>query len=145
MARDNEQDTLKFHLILGGTMMLIIALVWQLASQSAAPEAPALPEYYIIVEEASWGKECEQTYREYSSKVEPALNNVLSRVSQICNLKTSCTVPANSKTLQKNPYAQCIKSLHVQYRCSEAGLLKQVDAYNNSTATLDCRSVPKDL
>ncbi|MEZ5691484.1 MAG: hypothetical protein R3D71_07460 [Rickettsiales bacterium] len=156
----------KIHLI----VVVIISLVLLLAAKMIVP-APeqntptpvnnptSLSPYKIVIERASWGLNClksklyqkqnntENSYNYYddsNDKGNRKENNVLYRVSQLCNGKSKCDFPINTYNLGEDPFPTCgYKILHVEYRCFEIDRLRVLETKNNQL-NIDCDAMLGD-
>lgn len=104
--------------------------------------------YAITIESASWGINC-RTYTTDTSEKDPYLqqtsnepklkeNNVLFKLSQLCNGRVKCDISLESGVLGSDPSPDCgYKRLQVEYRCFTVDHLRKIDSAEN-TVTIDC-------
>ena len=114
---------------------MIVLLMWQFIPK--APEPAPLPEdvvndqadgKFIRISSASWALNCleyrknEPTYSADEDKRLPIRrDNVLVKVSKLCNGKNTCEVTNSASGLgasgDRNPDKDCQKQLEIEYRC----------------------------
>lgn len=147
----------KFHAIaLTGICAAITAVYFLLAPKTPQPSVDGSQKSELLIEvySATWGLECNDYIREQSAAplqrnekgeivphVPVALvteNNVLPIVSEWCNGKLSCDVSANSKSLESEPIAACLKKLNIKYRCFSFDSLRSLVLEENQTGKIDC-------
>ncbi len=119
------------------------------AVQTAAPISP----YYITVIRASWGLNCLEKANNYSENTSPQPyadnstpikeDNVLLRVSAICNGKPTCQIPLNSNALGADPMPNCSKTLQVDYRCFAVDRLR-IGKADSGVLGIDCETPFKE-
>jgi hypothetical protein len=87
--------------------------------------------YKIKIEHANWGLNCHNS----TNKNE---DNVLDRVSQICNGRSKCAIAINTSTLGEDPVLGCgYKILKVDYRCFTVDRLNSIKA-KEGALLIDC-------
>lgn len=116
-------------------------------SQQVHPLPVIGSKYTIMIERASWGLNCRTStdksvggnyVQSNNNDTEIKENNVLYRVSQLCNGKSKCDILIDPAVLGNDPFPNCgYKALQVEYRCFS------IDRLRNSTVsggilTIDC-------
>ena len=105
------------------------------ADQTVTTTLSPRSSYSITVERASWGLNCNSVYNDkYNSpsKSEEANSNVtkednvLYKVSILCNGKSKCDIPINTDVLGADPFPGCgYKNLQIEYRCFSVDRLRK--------------------
>ncbi len=131
--------------------------------QVAPPPKPVVVSpYSITISSASWGLNCRDYYtkRNYGktqgynnaddddalatalSKIKE--NNVLYKVSQLCNDKSQCEIAISTSVLGDDPLPNCgYKELRVEYRCFAVDRLRKAKSANE-TIRINCDQEAKD-
>ena len=131
--------------------------------QVALPPKPIIiSPYSITVSSASWGLNCRDYYarRNYGktqgynnqddidaiaaalSKIKE--NNVLYKVSQLCNDKSQCEIAISTSVLGDDPIPNCgYKELRVEYRCFAVDRLRRAKSANDAIR-INCDQEVKD-
>ena len=104
---------------------------------------------FVQVDTASWGVNCNSIYvapTVINGKAQPPVtvhtNNVLRRVSALCNGKTGCEIPVSASTLGDDPLPNCDKHLVVEYRCFTFDKIHRLDKKDKATLEIDCNAAP---
>lgn len=107
----------KFHLLAIMAIAFFVIFASQFFEQKPVEvPAPQVSPYNITVVRASWGLECNGQEGLASNAVSE--NNVRDKVSALCNGKTECLIPVDSRVLGNDPAPKCYnKQLSVDYRC----------------------------
>lgn len=144
----------RMHLILVGVILVVtfVALVasGQIHFGKPGSEAEAAEDMAMLVTvSATWGENCNDyiasmsganTYNHQAGALSPIKrDNVLRRVSTICDAKKACAFPINAEMLGPDPAPGCTKALTMDYRCSETGVTTRITAYTGSELSIDCR------
>lgn len=122
----------KHHLIIVIVIILGVYLAWQGMNKDPVeePAAPAVAvsPYAISILHATWGGRCgnafqdmDPSYDNYAKNTpdsaRPQEDNVLSKISDMCNGKMECSITVNQASLGELPRDCVEKSLEVEYRC----------------------------
>ena len=126
----------KTHLVVVSCIVIAVLLMWQFMLHSNAPVSTttAIPEkppaertYSISVTHASWGVNCRNIILNNDSTREAFLtksnnklreDNVLEKISHLCNGRATCTVNIDEPSLGADPSPECnSKLLEIEYRC----------------------------
>ena len=123
------------HLTVISCIILAVLLMWQLMLRSNSPvpastnipeNVPAERSYSISVTHASWGLNCRNmafnnnTREAFLAKSNNTLHedNVLEKVSHLCNGHVTCNVNIDEPSLGADPSPECnSKTLEIEYRC----------------------------
>lgn len=125
----------KIHLIIISVIIVMVFLVWSMSGSEPPPPAPVpvaqkVSSYSIAISHASWGLNCAKrpvsvnnstsSYDTFAgtdvaSKFHE--DNVLLKVSEICNGKLQCDIPFTPDILGDDPQPDCDKVLDIEYRC----------------------------
>ena len=124
----------KFHIIVVSSLIFIMIVAWVVLSNKPAVVAASKTEnstYSVTITHASWGLNCLQAEEggygvqqatplylneKNSQTLKP--DNVLVKVSALCNGKLTCTIPIKPEILGTDPAPDCFsKLLEVEYRC----------------------------
>lgn len=148
----------KFHGIALAVICGLITIMYLiLAPKPVAPVDNTLRgDRYIEIYSATWGQECNAYIRQIIANP-PApqkdengeiikrpelkvveLNNVLPRVSEICNGRLECEIATNSETLGVEPLPSCFKRLEMSYRCFSYDRLWKRSIDQGKIEKIDC-------
>lgn len=156
------QKNFKFHAIaIAIICVLVVVLYLAVGPRASGPTGAPTPksgERQVRIYSASWGLNCNEeidrlandgpaTYQRDDkgnvlppkrySKVAP--DNVLERVSLLCNNHYSCEIRADSDLLGINPIDVCYKDLVVTYRCEAFEPPKTLTLNQGDTQIIDCQ------
>jgi len=124
----------KIHLIIIVFIIFAVLISWHWMSDTPVKIAVPQPEtsrFSIIVVHASWGLNCMYVNdgtntppdafapsAQNPNSGKPHEDNVLEKVSELCNGKSQCSLPVNSSALGLDPSSGCMdKALEIEYRC----------------------------
>lgn len=142
----------KIHGSVIGIMFVVITIMY-FAFQPKSPQTiiNQLGDNYIRINEAHWGLNCNENYKAYQRRKrtmppqqtdapEPkpvVRNNVLPRMSELCDIKAKCEFTADSATLGE-AYQYCTKELNLSWRCTTYDRLRTYNGYENDRVVIDC-------
>lgn len=119
---------LKIHIAAVAVIIVLLVVVFYLTNDKE--QKTAKNEYYIEIIHSTWGMNCVNRRRtgnntakpKYPFVGDPALplirkDNVISKVSTLCNAKSICKIDVSEATFGFNPDKNCSKNLDVEYRC----------------------------
>lgn len=145
---------LKHHLMIVSLLILSIFMGWKLfpAPKTEVSSAASQSPYSITIISASLGLNCskmgfvnEQSSRDPFANSNPPssndlkLNNVLPKVSELCNGKVRCEIKNSEAILGINTKTFCInKQLEVEYRCFSFDRPWVLKALAEETIAIDC-------
>ena len=148
------------HLVLVGVILLVafggLVAGGQIRFGKPDPAAEAADAAAMLITvSATWGDNCndyiasmsgsassEVYHRPAGTLLPVKRDNVLRRVSTICDAKRACAFPVTTEMLGADPAPGCTKALTVDYRCGEMGVTTRVTAYTGSEMNIDCRPSP---
>lgn len=142
--------SLKTHIMALSVILVTVLLGWQLVG-GPKPAAPADPlsEHFIEIIRASWGLNCAggpsriaaANNNPNANATNPLReNNVLVKISNLCNGKTSCVVNNTPEELGTDIAPECMdKLLTVEYRCFSFDRPWSASAKNRGTIAIDCK------
>jgi hypothetical protein len=147
----------KFHLIAAPVVLAAIAAAYLISSKmeqknAANPQASASAET-LSISRATWGENCNaliETFNTDTATSTPLveINNILERVSSICNGTPSCKFPANPRALGESPVPAnygCKKELVIEFRCNKLDLPSRIVAADEDKVEIDCAKKPKPI
>lgn len=164
--------SLKVNLFIMFVIAVSLVLIIKIFMTEEPEQAPAPPPkqvivspYSITISSASWGLNCRDYYtRKNSGKnsgyysgdsdedeaIAAAINkikdnNVLYKVSQLCNDKPQCEIEVSQSVLGEDPLPNCgYKELKVEYRCFAVDRLRRAKS-GNSPIIINCEQETKKL
>lgn len=115
-------------------MTYVIMQILMMPKQEHESTTKSLVEnspYAIKIEHAHWGLNCHTSENKN-------VDNVLNRVSQICNGQSKCDILINTNMLGEDPVPNCgYKILQVEYRCFSVDRLHSIKAKEGGLS-IDC-------
>jgi hypothetical protein len=153
------RTSLKFHAIAIAAIVVVITLLYAVIGSKKPSQAPTVAsDRAVEVYSATWGEECNQSIQQVMEerKLTPIekdkngvviertplslvqQNNVLERVSQLCNGRLTCTITPTSKNLGVEPLASCAKKLNLSYRCYNYDRLWNLTIGQGAITVIDC-------
>ncbi len=152
----------KFHALAIAIISAVIIVIFMLfgpKEQAPVENRPlTTADNYVRVVSATWGKNCNhaiesamdvqakeglERQEDGTAILRPtlktvALDNVLTRVKEICEGKPLCQISVDSQALGTEPYVDCFKQLELSYRCFEVDRLRNINAGQGKPLTIDC-------
>lgn len=137
----------KIHLLVISVIIIMIYFITNIFMANKAAEvatiAPPVERspYTITIERASWGENCNSIIDKNKSDDAVSTvrdNNVIYKVSRLCNGKPNCDISINSSSLGDDPMPGCLyKVLQVEYRCFSVDRLRKESA-SEGTININC-------
>lgn len=147
----------KIHLLIVSVIIIVIYIVMQVISvPKQQPQIQPITEtikispYNIIISHASWGLNCLDSSLDRNAETEGSYtqpsksnskikdDNVISKVSQLCNGKPKCAIALNPSALGEDPLPTCgYKKLQIEYRCFSIDRIRKIEA-NEAVLTINC-------
>jgi hypothetical protein len=143
-----------FHLFAAPAFLAILGLTYVVGNNIMAKkerERTSAPGYALIsVSRATWGENCNHVIDSAEPETlqgqKPVeVNNVLERVSLICNGKKICKFPVKPEVLGDAPVSprlMCAQQLDVEYRCNRLGLPIAASAEQGKFLQISCEPKP---
>ncbi len=137
--------------VIGVMFVLITVMYFIMKPGTPVTTGENLGDNYIRISEAHWGLNCNENYKAYlrrkaalgnkpaeGPEPQPVLkNNILPRLSSLCDIKSKCEFVANSITLGE-AYQYCTKDLYISWRCTTYERLRTFKGYEGDTVSIDC-------
>jgi hypothetical protein len=143
-----------FHLFAAPAFLAILGLTYVVGNNMMAKkerERTSAAGYALIsVSRATWGENCNDVIDSADPETlqgqKPVeVNNVLERVSLICNGKKICQFPVKPEMLGNAPVSprlMCAQQLDVEYRCNRLGLPIAASAADGKFLQISCEPKP---
>lgn len=151
----------KLPIIIG--IVIVLGIVGFFAMQMLKPETPPVTQEAnnkeqnddgvevisvnkIMINSASWGRNCDNSVRRNSLNIRDTYgetykveeDNVLDKVTAMCEGKRTCEFTANNETFGFDPAKNCIKLFEVVYRCFSYDTKRKVEKYQSNKVYIDC-------
>lgn len=143
-----NQANLRIHAFAIASIVFLLVLM---AVFSHKEVTAIISPYYITISNATYGYNCKDTEARAaaSGTVDPFAsglppirrNNVLTKVSDLCNGKPSCGITVNSDVLGGDPAPGCGKELEVEYRCFSYDRPRMEKKTEATRLEIDCTNV----
>ena len=133
---------MKIHFV---GLAVIILLVIAIAYKTTQPGPQMANPYVIEIVNATFGQNCNaqilkdapSPYADMSAKAVQK-NNVLGKISQLCNGKNTCQFSVDRSMLDPVASQSCNQKLSIDYRCFSYDRPWHADAAEGEKISIDC-------
>lgn len=144
----------KVHAAIISVIVIAIYFVWQtfIYKEPVEPETIVISGYALQISRATYGLDCLRYFRQNMDplpgvssydieryKENLRSNNVLSKISSMCNGKPKCTIRVKPENLGFEGFPECgVEKLDLEFRCFAVDNIRKVSFSIGDVATLDC-------